>query len=60
MDEVEGKGHLVVASKLDVKADVPGIDGEGFLDVGAAADAGCPISTLIRGTAAVEIAYELD
>jgi osmotically inducible protein OsmC len=59
MDEVEGKGHLVVASNLDVRADVPGIDGEAFLEAARAADEGCPISTLIRGSAEVELAFDL-
>jgi osmotically inducible protein OsmC len=59
MDEVPGKGHFVVASLLDVKADVPGIDGETLTDAVMRADSGCPISTLIRGSAEVEIAHEL-
>ena len=59
MDEVEGKGHLVVASLLDVKAEVPGIDGETLTEAAMRADAGCPISTLLRGSAEVEIALEL-
>jgi osmotically inducible protein OsmC len=59
MDEVEGEGHLIVASNLDVRADVPGADGETLAEAVAAADAGCPISTLIRGAAEVGIAFEL-
>ena len=59
MDEVEGEGHLIVASNLDVKADVPGADVETLAEAVAAADAGCPISTLIRGAAEVGIAFEL-
>ena len=58
MDEVPGKGHLVVASQLDVKVDAE-IDDESLADAVAMADAGCPISALIRGTAEVEIALEL-
>ena len=50
MDEVEGKGHLVVASNLEVSADVPGLDeADVFHEAVERADAGCPISTLIRG-----------
>ena len=59
MDEVPGEGHLVVASLLDVKADVPGIDGETLTEAVTRADEGCPISTLIRGSADVELALEL-
>ncbi len=59
MDEVEGKGHLVVASELQVLADVPELDDEALQEAVERADAGCPISTLIRGTAAVSVAAEL-
>ena len=59
MDEVAGKGHLVVASNLDVSADVPGLDEAAFHDAVERADAGCPISTLIRGSASVSVAAEL-
>jgi len=59
MDEVEGKGHLVVASNIEAKADVPGLDEDGFRAAVERADAGCPISTLIRGSAAVSVTAEL-
>ena len=59
MDEVEGRGHLVVGSNLQVSADVPGMDAAAFQEAVERADSGCPISTLIRGSAAVEIAAEL-
>ena len=59
MDEVEGKGHLVVASNLEVRADVPGLDETAFHEAVERADAGCPISTLIRGSAAVSVTAEL-
>ncbi len=59
MDEVEGKGHLVVASELRVRADVPELDEATLHDAVERADAGCPISTLIRGTAAVSVAAQL-
>jgi lipoyl-dependent peroxiredoxin len=55
MDEVEGRGHLVVASELQVSADVPGLDEAAFREAVERADAGCPVSTLIRGTADVGI-----
>jgi osmotically inducible protein OsmC len=59
MDEVEGKGHLVVASNLEVRADVPGLDGAAFHEAVERADAGCPISTLIRCGASVSVVAEL-
>ena len=59
MGEVEGKGHLVVASNLDVHAEVPGLDEAAFHEAVERADAGCPISTLIRGSAAVSVAAQL-
>jgi osmotically inducible protein OsmC len=59
MDEVEGKGHLVVASNVEARADVPGLDEEAFHEAVERADAGCPISTLIRGSAAVSVQAEL-
>jgi osmotically inducible protein OsmC len=59
MDEVPGKGHLVVASNLVARVDAPGVDEASFAGAVAQADAGCPISALIRGTATVEISAEL-
>ena len=59
MDEVEGRGHLVVASNLDVSADVPGLDENAFHEAVERADAGCPISTLIRCSAGVSVNAEL-
>jgi lipoyl-dependent peroxiredoxin len=59
MDEVDGKGHLVVASNLEVRADVPGLDEGSFHEAVERADAGCPISTLIRGSASVSVQAEL-
>jgi osmotically inducible protein OsmC len=59
MDEVAGRGHLVVASNLDVRADVPGLDETSFHGAVERADAGCPISALIRASAAVSVTAEL-
>jgi osmotically inducible protein OsmC len=59
MDEVEGRGHLVVASNLEVSADVPGLDEAAFQEAVERADAGCPISTLIRASASVSVSAEL-
>jgi lipoyl-dependent peroxiredoxin len=59
MDEVKGKGHLVVASNLAVEGDVPGIDDAAFRGAVERADAGCPISAVIRGTAEVAVSARL-
>jgi len=59
MDEVEGRGHLVVASNLQARVEAPGIDESAFQQAVERADAGCPISTLIRSSAAVSVQAEL-
>ena len=59
MDEVEGKGHLVVASTIEALADVPGLDEEAFQGAVERADAGCPISALVRGSARVDVSARL-
>ena len=60
MDEVAGKGHVIVASELDVMAHAEGIDDSTFQRVARAADDGCPFSALIRATAAVEVRARLE
>jgi osmotically inducible protein OsmC len=60
MDEVAGKGHLIVASELRVRARVPGIDQSAFRRVVAEADEGCSFSTLIKASAKVSIDAELE
>jgi osmotically inducible protein OsmC len=61
MDEVEGRGHLVVHSALDVKARVPDLDEEGFADALAAAHEGCSFSSLLRDAGvAIDIATTLE
>lgn len=60
MDEVEGKGHQIVASEVDVRGRVPGIDAEEFERAVALADEGCPFSTLIRASAAVVVRAHLN
>ena len=60
VDEVEGKGHQVVASEVDVSGRVPGIDAEEFARIVAVADAGCTFSTLIRASATVTVRARLD
>jgi osmotically inducible protein OsmC len=59
MDEVEGRGHLVVESQLDVEVAAPGLDHEQLEEAMEKAHAGCPISTLIRATAHVALSARL-
>lgn len=59
VDEVEGQGHVVVASEISVRARVPGLGREAFEELVAKADAGCTVAKLIRGTAAVRVTAEL-
>ena len=60
VDKVEGKGHQVVASEVDVSGRVPGIDADAFARIVAVADAGCTFSTLIRASATVTVRAHLD
>ena len=59
MDEVEGKGHLIVSSELDVTARAESIDEAGFESAVAAANAGCSFSALIRASASVSVRADL-
>jgi lipoyl-dependent peroxiredoxin len=52
MDEVPGRGHLVVASQVEITARVPGLDESRFDALVHAADAGCSFSTLLRDASA--------
>jgi lipoyl-dependent peroxiredoxin len=55
LDEVEGRGHLVVASELTVRGRVPGSDPASFEATVAAADEACTFSNLIKASATVTI-----
>ncbi len=55
MDEVEGRGHLIVHSAIDATGVVPGCDEAGFAQAAEAADAGCPFSALIKASATVSV-----
>lgn len=55
MDEVEGRGHLIVDSALVARAVAPGADQEGFAKAVTAADEGCPLTTLIKASATVTV-----
>ncbi len=59
MDEVEGKGHQIVHSQIEVRGDVPDCDEAAFAQAAEAADAGCPFSALIRGIATVGVSASL-
>ena len=59
VDEVEGKGHRVVASDLDVKARADGIDADALERIARIADEGCTFSGLIRASASVSVRAEL-
>jgi osmotically inducible protein OsmC len=48
MDEVEGRGHQIVASYVDAVADVDGVDDAALDAALAKADEGCPFSQLLR------------
>jgi osmotically inducible protein OsmC len=48
MDEVEGRGHLIVHSALDVRARVAGVDRQHLDAAVAAAHEGCSFSSLLR------------
>jgi osmotically inducible protein OsmC len=54
MDEVEGRGHQIVASHVDVVAAAVGLDDAGLQAALAAADEGCPFSMLLK-RAGVEV-----
>ena len=60
MDEVEGKGHLVVDSTLEAAARVDGLDPDAFARAVEAADAGCSLSALIRASASVSVTARLE
>ena len=59
MDEVGDKGHLIVASDIDVRARATGIDQAGVDEAARVADEGCPFSALIRASASVSVRAEL-
>jgi osmotically inducible protein OsmC len=52
MDEVEGQGHQIVASQVEVVGAVEGIDEAAFEAAVEEADDGCPFSILLRNAGA--------
>jgi lipoyl-dependent peroxiredoxin len=59
LDEVEGKGHLIVSSELDVTARAEGLDDAGLETAARKADDGCTLSALIRASASVSVRAQL-
>ena len=60
MDEVEGVGHRIVSSTITARGVAPGADAASFAQAAEAADAGCPFSALVKGTATVAIEATLE
>jgi osmotically inducible protein OsmC len=48
MDEVEGRGHQIVASHVEIVAVADGLDDPSLQAAAAKADEGCPFSELLR------------
>jgi osmotically inducible protein OsmC len=60
MDEVEGQGHQIVGSRVEVVARVDGTDDAALQAAVAQADAGCPFSQLLeRAGASVTVTARL-
>jgi osmotically inducible protein OsmC len=59
LDEVEGEGHRIVSSELDVTGRAEGIDEAGFDGAVQAADNGCTFSALISASASVSVRAHL-
>jgi osmotically inducible protein OsmC len=48
MDEVEGQGHQIVGSRVEMVARVDGVDDAALQAAVEKADAGCPFSQLLK------------
>ncbi len=60
MDEVEGQGHQIVGSQVELVAAAEGLDDAGLQAAAAKADEGCPFSALLRRAgAAVQVSARL-
>jgi lipoyl-dependent peroxiredoxin len=60
MDQIESGDHRIVSSHLVATATAPGADADSVVRAGEAADAGCPISALIRASATVTVQASLE
>lgn len=52
-------GYAISASRLEVRAEVPGIDPTDFERLAHEADSGCPVSNALRATVEVTVAPRL-
>jgi osmotically inducible protein OsmC len=60
MDEIEGRGHQIVASEIDIVVAADGLDEEALRAHVAKADEGCPFSELLkRAGATVNVSARL-
>jgi osmotically inducible protein OsmC len=60
MDEVEGQGHQIVGSVVEIEARVEGIDDDALQAAVAKADESCPFSALLkRAGASVDVSARL-
>ena len=60
MDEVEGQGHQIVGSRVEIVVRADGVDDAAFQDAVAQAHSGCPFSQLLeRAGADVSITARL-
>jgi osmotically inducible protein OsmC len=60
MDQIESGDHRIVASHLAATALAPGADSVSLARAAEAADAGCPITALIRASATVTVEATLE
>jgi osmotically inducible protein OsmC len=60
MDQIEGGDHRIVASDLVASAVASGADSESVTKAAEDADAGCPISALLRASATVTVQATLE
>jgi lipoyl-dependent peroxiredoxin len=60
MDQIESGDHRIVASHIVATAAALGADDESVARAAETADAGCPISALIRASAAVTVEANLE
>jgi lipoyl-dependent peroxiredoxin len=60
MDEIEGQGHQIVGSRVEIVVSADGVDEAAFHEAVAQAHAGCPFSQLLeRAGAEVSITARL-
>ena len=60
MDQIESGDHRIVTSHIAATALAAGADAESLARAAEAADAGCPISALIRASAVVTVEAKLE